>query len=111
MPSQVRFAQAAYSRSAMKPELMERLEQLSAPYATLPSWSVHPNTIRALVRRYSEQAAFYPLEEISQWIAYQRYGLFLSMATNLSSTRGLRVSRSAQIRALLQRLEKPASVW
>ena len=61
----------------MKPELMERLEQLSAPYAPLPSWSVHPNTIRALVRRYSEQAAFYPLEEISQWIAYQRYGLFL----------------------------------
>ena len=71
------IAQAAYSRSAMKPELMERLEQLSAPYSPLPSWSVHPNTIRALVRRYSEQAAFYPLEEISQWIAYQRYGLFL----------------------------------
>jgi len=71
------IAQAAYSRSAMKPELMERLEQLSAPYAPLPSWSVHPNTINALVRRYSEQAAFYPLEEIAQWIAYQRYGLFL----------------------------------
>ncbi|XGV96559.1 MAG: hypothetical protein ACAF41_27985 [Leptolyngbya sp. BL-A-14] len=71
------IAQAAYSRAAMKPELMERLEQLSAPYGALPSWSVHPNTIRALVRRYSEQAAFYPLEEIAQWINYQRYGLFL----------------------------------
>jgi hypothetical protein len=71
------IAQAAYSRSAMKPELMARLEQLAAPYAPLPSWSVHPNTIRALVRRYSEQAAFYPLEEIAQWIAYQSYGLFL----------------------------------
>jgi hypothetical protein len=71
------IAQAAYSRSAMKLELMERLEQLSVPYKPLQSWSVHPNTIRALVRRYSEQAAFYPLEEIAQWIAYQRYGLFL----------------------------------
>lgn len=71
------IAQAAYSRSAMKPELMDRLEYLSAPYTALQSWSVHPNTIRALVRRYSEQAAFYPLEEIAQWIAYQRYGLFL----------------------------------
>ena len=45
------IAQAAYSRSAMKPELMARLEQLSAPYTPLPSWSVHPNTINALVRR------------------------------------------------------------
>jgi hypothetical protein len=71
------IAQAAYSRSAMKPELLERLEHLAAPYASLPPWSVHPNTIRALVRRYSEQAAFYPLEEMAQWLAYQRYGLFL----------------------------------
>ncbi len=76
-PITAAIAQAAYSRSAMKPELMERLEQLSVPYSSLQSWSVHPNTIRALVRRYSEQAAFYPLEEIAQWIAYQRYGLFL----------------------------------
>ena len=71
------LAQAAYSRSAMKPELLTRLEHLAAPYAPLPSWSVHPNTIRALVRRYSEQSAFYPLEEMAQWLAYQRYGLFL----------------------------------
>ncbi len=76
-PITAAIAQAAYSRSAMKPELMERLEQLSVPYSSLQPWSVHPNTIRALVRRYSEQAAFYPLEEIAQWIAYQRYGLFL----------------------------------
>lgn len=71
------IAQAAYSRSAMKPDLLERLEQLSAPYSPLSSWSVHPNVIRALIRRYSEQAAFYPLEEIAQWIAYQYHGLFL----------------------------------
>jgi hypothetical protein len=71
------IAQAAYSRAAMKPELLTRLEQLAVPYTPLPAWSIHPHTIRALVRRYSEQAAFYPLEEIAQWLAYQRYGLFL----------------------------------
>ncbi|PSB33699.1 hypothetical protein [Stenomitos frigidus] len=71
------LAQAVASRAALSSALLTRLEQLAVPYTPLPGWSVHPHTMRALVRRYSVQAASYPLEEVAQWFAYQRYGLFL----------------------------------
>lgn len=71
------LAQAVASRAALPADLLTHLEQVATPYTPLPTWSVHPHTIRALVRRYSVQTTSYPLEEVTQWFAYQRYGLFL----------------------------------
>jgi hypothetical protein len=75
-PQTQALAAAASSRQALKSELLDRLSAAASDYAPVTSWSVHPDMIRALVRLYSEESSFLPLEEIASWMKYVQ-GLYL----------------------------------
>jgi hypothetical protein len=75
-PQTQALAAAASSRQALKSELLARLSEAASDYAPVTAWSVHPDMIKALVRLYSEESSFLPLEEIASWMKYVQ-GLYL----------------------------------
>ena len=103
------IAQAAYSRSAMKPELMERLEQLSAPYAPCNPGRFTPIPFMPWCVATVSRLPFIPWRKSLSGLLTSAMDSFSYRAINPCSTYGQNTNPSAPTKALSPRSEKP--VW
>lgn len=72
------LAKAAASRHAIRLQLQARLaSKLSEAYIPEAPLFIHPNTLKWMVTKYSEQLVFRPLDEVRYWFSYSK-GIFLT---------------------------------
>ncbi|HEY9697119.1 MAG TPA: hypothetical protein V6D10_07650 [Trichocoleus sp.] len=75
-PLEQSLAKAAASRHALRLQLQTQIAHQLSAYRSVTSLSIHPDTLKCMVTKYSEQLVFRPLVEIQQWFNYQS-GIFL----------------------------------
>ncbi|MBW4540239.1 MAG: hypothetical protein KME43_13985 [Myxacorys chilensis ATA2-1-KO14] len=75
-PAEQALAQAAASRDALKVQFLSQLASKSLTYTLTQTLGVNPNTLKLMVRKYSEQLVYQPLEELQFWFSYSS-GVFL----------------------------------
>ncbi|OUC11910.1 MAG: hypothetical protein B0A82_24690 [Alkalinema sp. CACIAM 70d] len=70
------LAQTAASRKLMKDLFKTYLEQRASPYSLIQKVGLSSNMLKMMVRKYSEQLVYQPIEEIQFWFTYSN-GVFL----------------------------------
>ncbi|HEY9697671.1 MAG TPA: hypothetical protein V6D10_10440 [Trichocoleus sp.] len=75
-PLEQSLAKAAASRHALRLQLQHQIAHKLGAYHPACLLSIHPDTLKYMVTKYSEQLVFCPLVEIQQWFNYQS-GIFL----------------------------------
>lgn len=75
-PLEQSLAQTAASRKQIKDQFNLQLASHAVTYSSAPTISVAPSTLGAMIRRYSEQLVYRPLEEMRFWFTYSS-GIFL----------------------------------
>jgi hypothetical protein len=64
------LATASYTRSALRPEFLSQISGFKYPWQPQKTLSIHENTLKKMIIKYSEQSVYRPLEEIKYWFAY-----------------------------------------
>ncbi|MDV3348831.1 hypothetical protein QGP82_09035 [Leptothoe sp. LEGE 181152] len=74
--SEQSIVQAASSRKAMRDHFQTRLANKATAYSSIGTLQISPSTLKVMVRKYSEQLVYKPLEELGFWFGYYS-GIFL----------------------------------
>jgi hypothetical protein len=70
------LAQTAASRKLLKDQFKAYLAQNSSPYTLAQTLTLSPAALKMMVRKYSEQLVYQPIEEMRFWFNYSS-GVFL----------------------------------
>ncbi len=75
-PLEQSLAQTAASRKLLKDQFRAQLVNRAIAYSAAQTLTVAPDALKLMVRKYSEQLVYQPLEEMRFWFTYSN-GVFL----------------------------------